>query len=942
MSFLNAFFGITDLGKEQAVLCPFPHKTDSGDIYLENRPSAHVNTTDKLFHCKSCGRGLNEVQFIQEVFGCDYITARRLQVAFNTEETIEEWDTTVPLSKETALRAQSLGIADTVIELLKIRTPGNRAFNDIIGFPVEMYGTLLDIRFYNPGSQPKCQSRAGAIAGLIVPFCNLNDTPNEQPIFICAGEKDMSIALTHKFNAITITGGERALPVCPKLFTNRKVIILYDHDTAGIEGANRLAEFLYPFTKKIKVVTGFHEICKEKGEDITDFFTKYNGTRAQLMQYVRETPWYKPSTGSLKTKELEIVNLYQATQPEYLNKLVKTPIQVVGVEDRAFHCPLSVIGEKFQTGDNAPLKNILALGTIRDWRLLPENVQDILHLVDEGFKEHQIEEHLKTLMKIPLTEQYIKIKTLQNGTVYKAAVIDSYEQGNSEVRPIEFNALILGQRLESGKKYLVTHKMCPHPYKGQLLTMVITDVEESNDSVSTFRVDEKAKEHLRVFQNKTVNEIAEKMKGNIGFNVNSQLLHTVDLAYHTPLMFNFNDRNKGIRATLDTLIVSESRVGKSSTAKALQDVYGLGMFVSLAGNAATIAGLVGGSSKVGNSNSYQTRAGIIPQNHKGLLILEELGKANGDLMRELTDVRSSSQVRITRVSGSVQLPAMLRMIALTNPKPKNGVIKPINAYPNGIAIVTELVAAPEDIARYDLIHIVSDKGAETIDPMWEPEQPFTNEQYRTRIKWIWSRTPEQIIISPEVQRFIVERSNELNKIYGAHIKIFGTETWKKISRLAIAIAGYVVSTDESYENIIVTKTHVNEAINIYVALYDNSTFRLKEFVQNEKQYSETDADAIAALQDIYIKSPALIYALNTQTETNQSVLAATTGLDRVELNKILQRLVKAFFIKFNNNDIVPTARYRLTAELLDKNVHVDRVGEVIQISNQTEEEDDDF
>ena len=817
MSFFNSFFGIADLSKEQAVLCPFPHKTGSGETYLENRPSAHVNTTDKLFHCKACGKGFNETQFIQEIFGCDYITAKKVQLAFLTNETIEEWDFNEKLSEETASRARSLGISDTVIKNLKIKTSPFASERNRICFPVEMYGSLLDVRKYEKGGDPKVRPKKGSMTGLIMPFCNLLNTNDGEPIFICAGEKDCSLALTHRMNAITITGGEKAKPVCPKLFANKKVIILYDNDDAGIDGANSLAEFLYPFTNKIKVVTGFHEICKEKGEDITDFFTKYKGTLPQLMQYIKATPWYKPTGNALKKERLDIVNLYQATQPEYLNKLVKTAIQVVGTEDRAFNCPISVMAEKTQASGSA-IKNQLTVGTVRDWRLQPENAQDILHLVDEGFKETQIKDHLKGLMGISTVEEHITVRTLQHDTVYKASVIDLYEQGDSEVRPMEFNALILGQRLESGKKYLVTHKMCPHPYKGQQLTMVITNIEESNDSVTTFRVTDKTKENLTVFQEKSLDEIAEKMKANIGFNVNSQLLKTIDLAYHTPLMFNFDERNKNIRATLDTLVISESRVGKSSTAKALQDVYGLGVFVSLAGNAATIAGLVGGSSKIGNSANYQTRAGIIPQNHKGLLVLEELGKANNDLMKELTDVRSSSQVRITRVSGSIQLPAMLRMIALTNPKPRNGTIKPIAAYPNGISIVTELVGTPEDIARYDIIHIVADKGASTIDANWTPEEPFTNEQYRTRIKWIWSRTPEQIIISDDVRKFIIDRSNDLNKIYGAHIKIFGTETWKKLSRIAIAIAGYTVSTDASFENIIVRKTHVDEAIKYLIAL----------------------------------------------------------------------------------------------------------------------------
>lgn len=943
MSFLNSYFGITDLTKEQAVLCPFPHHTASGETYLENNASAHVNTLQKLFHCKACGKGFSESQFIQEIFGCDYITARKLQVAFNQNKPIESFEALFPLSNETKTRAQSLGISDTVIQELKIRTTPHRLQNDIIAFPVEMYGETLDIRAYNPGHTPKCESQRGCPAGLIIPFQTLLDTPDNKPVFICAGEKDMALARTNGLNAITITGGEMASPVCPKLFSKKKVIILYDNDDTGRNGAIKLAEFLYPYTNKIKVVTNFHEICKEKGEDIADFFTKYKQNVYTLMQYVQQTPYFKP-TGKLRNKALDIVNLYQATQPEYLNKLVKTAIQVVGVEDRAFKCPTTAIAEKIKPGpmeNIAPLKNLIPVGTIRDWKLQEDNIEDILHLVDENFKETQIIGNLKNLMRVPASEDYISLKELSFDTVYKVSVIDLYESGNdNNIRPMEFNCFVIGQRLESGKKYLVTHKMTPHPYHGQQLIMIITGVEESNDSITTFKLTEEVISRLRIFQNKPYTEIAEKMKANIGFDVNSKLLHTIDLAFHTPLMFNFNERNQNIRATLDTLVISESRVGKSTTAQALQKIYGLGMFISLAGNAATIAGLVGGSTKIGTSNAYQTRAGIIPQNHKGLLVLEELGKANNDLLKELTDIRSSSQVRITRVSGAIALPAMLRMISLTNPKPRNNIIKPINAYPNGISIITELVSTPEDIARYDLIHIVTDKGVETIDPMWKPHEPFTIEEYRDRIKWIWSRKPEQIILSEEVQKFIIERSNDLNKTYGTHIKIFGTETWKKLTRVAIAIAGYTVSTDSSFENIILTKTHINQAIDYLISLYDNKVFRLKEFVENERKYSTVDNDAIAVLQDIYTKSPAIIQTLNTHPVCSQSTLSLSSGIDRVDLNKIVQRLVRSYFVRFDGNDIVPTERYRLVSEQIDTNVIVDRVGERVVINNVQEAQDD--
>ena len=87
--------------------------------------------------------------------------------------------------------------------------------------------------------------------------------------------------------------------------------------------------------------------------------------------------------------------------------------------------------------------------------------------------------------------------------------------------------------------------------------------------------------------------------------------------YHTPEAFNFGFM-KDIRGYLDGLIITESRVGKSTTSQALSKIYGLGAIASLAGSAATPAGLIGGSVKAGTSS--QIRPGLIPrQHHKSII-----------------------------------------------------------------------------------------------------------------------------------------------------------------------------------------------------------------------------------------------------------------------------------------------------------------------------------
>ena len=922
MGFFEAFFEMDDARKEVPVCCPFPHRTSTGIPYQESRPSAHVNTQERVFHCMACGAGHSEASFMQAVLDCSFLDAKKLIRHFENEETAYAWQQETTITEPGRVKLEQLGISQAVIEELKISTTEQGA----IQFPVFMYDHLLDIRKYNPGGTPKVRSRSGCVSGLIIPFDVWRATPKNKITLLCAGEKDMAIARTHGFNAITLTGGEQEVPKYLAEFSDRVVAICYDNDEAGKTGARKVAQRLYPIARQVKVVTGFHEVCTEHGEDITDFFTKYHKTKQDLIRYIETTPVYEPTKEELN-ECYPVVDLLTASTAKFVNRLVRSNIQVVAVSEASYIAPTTIIAEKFKlsgTNDTMPEKST------KDWELNENNVQDVLHLIDNNFKEDTIKQNIRGLLHIPLKEKCVSIKQYSKRPVYKAYVTDLFETTASDVIPMEYTAYSLGFKLESGKKYMVTYKLVPHPYKGQQLTMLITDAVQANDSVSNFVMNEENIARLKTIQEipgtveEKVNTLTNKVKGILGYDGNDTLIQAIDLSYHTALQFNFGSF-KNERGYLDTLIVGESRVGKSSTANALRNTYELGVFTSLAGNSATIPGLIGGSNKV--NGNYQTRAGVIPQNHRGLIIFEEFGKSNNNIMKELTDIRSSNEVRIARVSGTLTMPAQVRMITLTNVKSSEGQIKPIAAYPNGISVITELVGTAEDIARYDLLVVLSDKGAAQIDPFWEPEQPLPKEVYQTRVRWAWSRTPEQIIISRDVGNLIIAKANEQNEIYNCHIKIFGTEAWKKITRLAIAVAIYTVSTDETYENVIVLPEHVEYAIKFFNKLYDNPTFKLKEYVQHERQYAVIDNAGVALLQDVYNKAPALILQLEQCSSTSKNMLSAATGLTNDEMNRLLNILTRGLFIRFSNHDILPTERFRMGLNLIERRTHVLRVGE---------------
>lgn len=926
-SFFEHYFDEYDFSKrETAVCCPFPHHTESGFEYKETNPSAHINLDKGLFHCKVCDKGLSETAFISELFGCSYESAIKISKLFTTREDLYTWKQ-LTLTDEIKDKCLSLGISEEVIESLHLRTE----VGDEISFPVLMYNKVVDVRSYRPQDRAnKIRSRVGTTSGLIIPFDLWRDTPESKWTIICAGEKDMAVTRSNGFNAITLTGGEKALPKIINPFKNRKIAICYDHDEAGISGAKALAAFLTPIAQEVRVVTNFHEVCEGHGEDLTDFFVKYKKTKQDLQKYILESPVFtREQAKEEQLKRHPLISLLEASKPQYINRVVQSNVQVVATFEKAMPVPTTIYAKKLNSSGD-PKYNQMLVGEEKTWELSEMTCQDVLKLIDNNFTEAQIRDNVREILGISKYEREVKVEKPTKDTVYQCNVTDLFEATSKDIATIEFTAYVLKKRLESGKKYLITYKLVPHPYKGQQLVMIILDVEEACDSVSNFRVTEEVKSNLNLFKDlegnvpERLNKLSEMAKAFIGYDGYNHLIQAIDLSYHTVLEFNFG-AFKNVRGYLDTLIVAESRVGKSSTAEALQKLYGLGAFTSLAGNSATIPGIIGGSTKV--SGNYQTRAGLIPMNHRGLVIFEELAKCNSNLVRELTDIRSSNQVRIARVSGSLTLPALVRMITLTNVKNNGTKVKPINSYPNGIEILVELIGSPEDIARYDLMLILGEQGNKTIDPFWEPITPFEPEAYQTRIRWVWSRTADQVVIDKEVGKYILEHCNKLNETYESHIKIFGTEAWKKVARMAIAIAGYLVSTDDTYEKIIVTKEHVDAAVQYLVATYDNSTFKLKEYVAMEKLYNNIDDDGIALLQELYNQNPSILLQLERLSRTNKQNLMAATGLDADLYNKFMQRLTQGLFIQFEGYDIIPTQRFRLGMSKVNRAGVIHRVGE---------------
>lgn len=150
---------------------------------------------------------------------------------------------------------------------------------------------------------------------------------------------------------------------------------------------------------------------------------------------------------------------------------------------------------------------------------------------------------------------------------------------------------------------------------------------------------------------------------------------------------------------------------------------------------------------------------------------------------------------------------------------------------------------------------------------------------------------------------------------------------EKVARLAIAMAGYLVSTDSSYEKIIVTKEHVDAAVEYLIDCYDNPTFKLKEYVKMEQLYNTIDDEGVKLLQELYNQNPSIMLQLERLSSTNKQNLMAATGLDSELYNKFMQRLTQGLFIQYEGYDIIPTQRFRLGMSKINRAGNIHKVGE---------------
>lgn len=360
------------------------------------------------------------------------------------------------------------------------------------------------------------------------------------------------------------------------------------------------------------------------------------------------------------------------------------------------------------------------------------------------------------------------------------------------------------------------------------LVLVVDSLERSSTELENFQVDESVVSDLKMLQEmnpdepKTLLRMASTMEKVTGIFYRPFTSMCVAIAFHSTFSLSLpkiiggsifevdtSDEENTEKGMIDMLILGDPGEGKTTIMRRMIEWLGMGDLVN--GPNASVAGLIGG---VRTDGTPFIRWGILPRQHGRIVAIDEFNNMPESVFPALTFVRSEGIARIEKLeSGQTQ--ARVRLITMANVKgsAEKG-ISDLSSYNNGCEAIKDLIPNPQDIRRYDIVAINRKGGKEADIPLSLAFKADTYPQNlsRTLLSWCWTRKSSEIIWSTESVVTLEGYYLHMKKVLNCDIPLAEQHVLRnRIGRMAQSIAGIMISTDASYDQIIVKPKHVTLA-----------------------------------------------------------------------------------------------------------------------------------
>lgn len=824
---------------EIKIKCPF---------HADTSPSCHVNIQKRVFNCKAadCNAHGDFVTLLARILITNRATiladlAKRY-VLDNSKlidsALVERYHTQIWQALPLLQELYNRGLTNEDIRYYRLGEHEGR-----ITIPIKNEaGLFVNVRKYLPGAPGKDKMRNVRGHGQMRLF------PIEQlkydKILYCGGECKAIVAARqlnpHGVGAICATTGEGNLDVDLVLqFRSKAIGVCLDIDSAGIVAAKqrclefkRVAEWV---SEPILLPLNVDQYPKG---DINDFVAPpINGELLPLWESAKEFTAETVAQVFDDTTPPEAMELVQAIHANSTAKRIAVKAVITAMDTSPYIVPKNVTIVCTRDQKECALCTVGQTG-ISNFTIPPES-PSILELVGTD-KDHQLQP-VKDAVGIPRTCRVCDFIPSSYYNVEDTRVspqLDITDRGSDRI--IQQAYCINGSGLELNGSFNLIGRMFPSP-KTQQSTLLISHYDTTQDSLSSFKLD--SPETLTIFwpqewsiegMQEKLNDIYADLEANVTRIFMRQDLHiVVDLMYHSPLFINFDGKSR--KGWVEALVVGDSSNGKSEVScgadgnGGLMTHYGLGQRVDMRN--ATVAGILGGLQQFGAR--WFASWGIMPNNDKRAVIMEELKGASTEVIGRITDMRSSGKAQLAKIEKYITW-ARTRLLATSNARSE----MKVSQYNYGVEIIKELVGALEDIRRFDIALIVasSEVPIEIINQLQkhrpQVEHYYLSDHCRNLVLWAWTRTANQIEFTQEATDLILNESARLCAMFTDDIPLIDRGSMRlKLARLSASIAARLFSCSEDYDRLIIYPCHVQYIANFLERVYSSPVFGYLQYTQ---------------------------------------------------------------------------------------------------------------
>lgn len=846
-------------------------------VHQDSTPSASLNVENGLWNCfvPSCGAKGDCIEFYRHLHGLKTFqaTVQRLAMDLGLLATLDDalvnrlHQQLIASPEAIQIACEQFGVQPEILRTWKIGlhlSPREVRFT----IPVEgVSGLWEDIRCYNARyGDTKIRSWAVGHGGArIWPLRNLI-TNSSAPIYLFEGEKDTLRALSLGLKtAITVTSGAGSLPDDYEiLFRDKRVILCYDVDDAGVEGARKVARRLSTCAAEIHILHLPAEGLPANG-DFSDW-CNLGHTLEEFSALEREA---EPIDIAAMRRICDTSPVIQVDEPGIRSParpLVETSFDAL-THQTHFQQPVRFLAHCTGQSVGLPEYALPTQVVVRCPRRPPSLCNSCAifgqspDTMPWTFDLDAKQEAALELVRCARNQQQIALKRFL-GVNERCYAVRIDEAGRQSVQtllltpPVEPNRMRTevdsqghrigyyhGPAIADNRDYWFSGHLQTDP-KTRESVLNLHHAEPARHVLDAFSLTDAVRSAVQFFHPLLGDTLADHMErlhtiieDDVGIYGRSDLQMAVLETIYSVRSFRVGDRviENGWN---EILIIGDTRTGKSMVALGMMRMINVGEHISCENT--TRAGLIGGIQYVDKLGI--PKWGAWPRNNDGMICLDEvdhLSRGGEDLIESLSAMRSNGWAEITKII-TARTAARVRCLMITNPPEGT----PIRSYHGGVRAIPQIFRSRQDIARFTKAYCVSsdDVPMDVItNSRPRRQEPLIREYFNGLAMLVWSLAPDQIHFSQAAQDALKEFAQKLVLTYVDTIPLIDKGSClDKLAKLSIPVAALAGSfrEQEGALHLQVETQHVIYAVYLLDCTYCNpvmgyDTFSRMEFESQE-------------------------------------------------------------------------------------------------------------